>query len=104
MRLIEISCGKCRVENGASAHEQGSRMTCPLDLLVAAEGHARDAAKMTLHRSLAHPVDIAFHRRIGRMASRNNPGKRQSAHEDLGILVVRNLPDQIAKPETTVGE
>src|SRR5215510_3443640 len=100
MRLIEISRCKCRVENGASAHEQGSGMACAPDLLVAAEGHTRDAAKMTLHGSLAHPVDIAFHHSIGRMASRNNAGKRQPLHENLGILVVRYLPGQIAKPET----
>ena len=87
MRLIKISGVERSVEHGTPAAQQSGCMTRPLDLLIAAERHAGDAAKMALNRTLAHPVDIAFDGCIGCMAARDDakrapaePRKPQRCH------------------------
>ncbi len=56
-------------------------MTRALDLLVAAERHARHPAKVPLHRTLAHPVDIALDRRIGGIAARDDARACQARNQ-----------------------
>src|SRR4051812_1760849 len=102
MRLIEITGVKCGIEDGTPAHKQGCGVTRALNLLIAAERHAGDAAKMALNGTPAHPADIAFDRRIGGMTARNDPGKRQTGYEILRIVIARNFPGQVRKPEATV--
>src|SRR5262245_20799268 len=99
MSLIEIASVKCDVEDGTPAHQQGCRMTRALDLLVAGERHAGCSAKVALHRTLAHPVDITFDCGIGGVAASDDANMRQAGDEVLRIVIARKFPGQPRKPE-----
>jgi len=91
MRLIEVAGAEGSVQDGTSARKRACCVTRPLDLLVATERHAGDAAKMALNGTSAHPVDIALGRRIGRTAPRDDSRARQSGNEYLRVVIGRNI-------------
>ncbi|MFA5948180.1 MAG: hypothetical protein WC806_04390 [Candidatus Gracilibacteria bacterium] len=104
MRLIEIAGVECRIEDRAPVHQQGCRMTGPLNLLIATERHAGDMAKMALHRTQAHSVTIAFDCSVGCTAQRDNAGARQASDEVLRIVIAWDFPGLAGKPEAAIGE